>query len=195
MWWDSCQNQWWIFIGSGDRANPCKLGTRNRFYAIKDGNYGSTVLTERDLKRVSPIGSSYNPTTDTEYGWYISYRDFDSSATVNRSGEKTFCTPTVLHFPDGNADSLYFNTYQPESVGTCSSGSGKARLYRFDARTGGHNTTGQYIGAGIPTSPQVSVGMDGNAVMLIGISETGLPITIQLPTFIPKKVLRWREIK
>jgi type IV pilus assembly protein PilY1 len=190
--WDG--RRWWIFFGTGDRANVIKDSTVNRFYALIDSAW-TTPITEGDLKRVSTLG----PLTESEIvgpphykGWYIVFTDFNYTDTIgDRYGEKVASYATIL------LDTLVFTTFQPhELIDPCASSSGIARLYRIHYKMGSYAGTApsQIIGTGLPQAPRFVFGMSGEGLMIIN-----LPGEVQVwagaSLGIRRRILWWNEIQ
>ncbi len=178
--------QRWVYVGTGNRAEPCVETEDNCFFAVKDGDYGD-YLTTADMKKVSPDGA-YDP-AEPYSGWYVRFLDYG-----NGIGEKVYSSAVIV------ADTLYFTTFQPDASSSdpCESGSGVARLYKFHYVTGGFegDTPYEEIGAGIPQTPVVSTDMFGNTVLVISCGEGGITTITGAPgEGRPKRTIWWRDIK
>ena len=189
--WDG--KRFWIYFGTGDRANVTKDTTVNRFYAIIDSVW-STPITESDLKQVSDIANG--PLTETEIingtyrGWYYVFTDFNNTDSIgDRYGEKVTSYPTVL------MDTLIFTTFQPyELIDPCASSSGIARLYKIYYKSGDWNGTAPstIIGTGLPQSPRYSFDISGEGLEIINLP--GEIIVGPAPSLgIRRKILWWHE--
>ncbi|HEX7029975.1 MAG TPA: PilC/PilY family type IV pilus protein [Gammaproteobacteria bacterium] len=131
-----------IAIGSGNRANPLKTGTLDKFFSIRDP-YVLTVPPSYDYGIT--VGSLYDATdnvigqgTDTEKetaitalfnrnGWYIDLVDSSETAV----GEKALARATTF---DGT---IFFTTYTPVSAAQstgCAPSQGLARAYAVDVQ-------------------------------------------------------------
>jgi type IV pilus assembly protein PilY1 len=190
--WDG--RRWWIFFGTGDRANVTKDTTVNRFYALIDSAWANPI-TEADLKCISANG----PLTESEIigpphykGWYIKFKDFDFTDSIGaRYGEKVTSYSTVL------MDTLIFTTFQPfELIDPCASSSGIARLYKLHYKTGNYNGTApsMIIGTGLPQSPRFSFDISGEGYQIINLP--GQIIVTPAPNLgIRRRILWWNEIQ
>ena len=191
----------YVYIGSGDRENPNDTTVTNRFYAIRntwpETWNDNNPITDSDLSDETADvlqGTTSTPSGLTEQekadyrlnlasglGWFIE---------LENTGEKVVSTPLVYN------KVVYFTTFSPSVEGysaedLCSvgAGSGFARLYAVDYKTGeavfpsfdGDETTltkeDRYlsIGSGIPSDPVlvvtergafVAVGTEGGAVII-----------------------------
>jgi len=189
--WDG--RRWWLFFGTGDRANASKDDTKNRFYAIIDGDYDPPI-TEADLKHVPADG----PLTEPEIigppnykGWYLEYADFDNTDSIgNRDGEKTTSYAIVI------MDTLVFTTFQPhDNNNPCLTASGVGRLYKIYYKTGSYGTAtpSRIIGSGLPQAPRYSFSISGEGLEIINLP--GQVIVQQTPNIgIRRKLLWWQEI-
>ena len=187
--WDG--QRWWIYFGTGDRANAAKEGTENRFYAIIDSNY-SEPITEDDLKRVSIEGPfSGADLADGKKGWYVVFTDFDNTDSIGRrEGEKTTSSATVL------LDTLIFTTFQPHDINNpCLSSNGIARLYKMQYKTGNYANMApsQIIGRGVPQTPRYTFNLDGDGKKIINLP--GEVIIQDTPNIgLRRRLLWWAEV-
>ena len=166
-------------------AHPIfKENVNNRFYAVLDTTTvesGDYPLTEGDLKNAWTEGL-FNLSTDfpNRNGWFISYSD--SSSHVD---EKTVSQAVLL------ADTLIFSTFEPtESASLCNMGSGGAREYYCQYKTGGGRI--RNLGSGIPQAPRYSFSMDGEVLV---VHQTSDSILVETGTGYGtlKRVLKWKE--
>ena len=187
--WDG--RRWWLFFGTGDRANITKDNSVNRYYGIIDGDY-TNPLKEDTLKRISSLG----PLTEAEIqshqylGWYIVFTDFDNTDSMGvRDGEKVTSYGTVL------MDTLIFTTFQPHDINDpCVSASGIARLYKMYYKTGSYNGNrpSTIVGTGVPQSPRYSFNISGSGLEIINLP--GEVTVQQTPNIgIRRKLLWWHE--
>lgn len=183
----------YVFIGSGDREHPTDTAVTNRFYAVRN-TWPETwsddhPLTDSDLTNVTDDqlqGStlsneqkaSYRSSLLTAPGWYINFEN---------QGEKVVSTPLVYD------KVVYFTTFTPSSSSASGddpcysgSGSGTARLYALDYKSGeavfpgfsDGSTTGdknsllatkedrsKIIGSGIPSEPALVITEKGSFVV------------------------------
>lgn len=142
---------YWIFWGTGDKANPNTDGTQNRFFAVRDQN-PSDAYREGNLQEITS-GSFTSPTLN---GWYIKL-----------SGQERVVSDATVY--NGIA---FFTSYTPPSRGVNACGAtGTAALYGvammpvalqgklYEAGKGVFSEGGLRrieLGAGIPASPIVS---------------------------------------
>ncbi|MCD6569607.1 MAG: VWA domain-containing protein [Deltaproteobacteria bacterium] len=176
----------YVYIGTGDREDPQRTTVVNQFYAIKNTwpaiwDDSSDTLTPSDLVNVTSCILQDPTKTEAEKdavraalaagsGWYIN---------LENSGEKVVSSPLVFH------KVVYFTTFSP-SADTGSSddlcslgyGSGTARLYAIDYKTG--NAVFDFteddqltktdrsinIGSGIPSQPVIVVTKTGVHVIV-----------------------------
>ncbi len=154
----------WVYFGTGDIMNPRQATATDYFFAIKD-NDRDTTWTASDLTTLSSESSVYDP---TDNGWVI---------TLNTgSGEKMLADPTVFR------GVVYFTTYVPDQSTSLCEKSGKAMLYAVNYVTGagkftnketGEPIRAQEIGAGLPTSPIVSLRPGGGTDIYASTSSSG----------------------
>lgn len=110
----------WVYFGSGDKTDPTAPNAQEKFYAVKDTDR-STTWRLNNLKNITSSGSTYNPGTDTDNGWYIN---------ITGGGEKILSDPTIF---EGN---VYFTTYNPPSGGNPCEQGGESRIYTLNYLTG-----------------------------------------------------------
>jgi len=162
----------WLALGSGERMNltfPGIAGTtaeNNRFYVLRDRdpldkNNPTQIVGEPDLRNLTNLAACSDIT------------NFDGYFFIAQEGEK-FVTRT---------DIFSFVTLAASYIPTVSSdpcvSSGSAKLYAFkiycgqglfvDPAGGGTPSVSVDIGAGMPTSPQVTISSNG------GYSGSGQP--------------------
>ncbi len=72
----------YLFFGTGDRENPVTNTGTGKFYAIKDTDSSTTLLTESNLANLtSSINSTTGGTvTSTQFGWFIRFDSVASTA-------------------------------------------------------------------------------------------------------------------
>jgi Tfp pilus tip-associated adhesin PilY1 len=176
---------YWIFYGTGDRAHIFKENVNNRFYAILDtvtDESGPYPLTEDDDLKNIWLDDLFNLSTDfpDNNGWFISYAD-----SASHIDEKTVSQAILL------ADTLIFSTFVPtESSGICNIGTGGAREYYCQYKTGGGHI--RNLGSGIPQAPRYSFSMDGEVLI---VHQTSDSILVETGTGYGtlKRVLKWKE--
>ena len=175
----------WIFTGTGDRAHLMeKINSQNRFYAFVDND---TLVTEGDLKKISPSGSFDLSDLSTYKGWYIVFTDYTDTP---REGERLVTQPVV------GIDTVYFATFQPESVGPCASGSGTGRIYKMHWLSGtfAGEIPSEVVGKGLPTV-DLSVDMNGDIILTLSSSEGSIERRKVGKASPPlgKEILWWKE--
>jgi type IV pilus assembly protein PilY1 len=156
---DQYQN-FWVYVGTGDKTNPLETSTVNRVYAIKDSDRSTTY----NIGNLMDISSSvYDPTSTTYHGWYIN---------LPGTGEKLFSAPVVYD------QKIYFTTYTPTN-NPCDQ-NGYAKLYIINYLTGqglitagsntgytGSGTAGgvrwESIGQGTPSGAVISINPYGGS--------------------------------
>jgi type IV pilus assembly protein PilY1 len=98
-----------VFMGTGDREDPCNAISSDRIYCVKD-THSSTTLTESDLIDVTDSTSTL-PDLDVDQGWYI----------ILAPGEKVLSEGVVF------LKTYYITTFLPGEGGT---------LYALNYKTG-----------------------------------------------------------
>lgn len=171
----------WLFYGTGDRAKIFKTPTDNRFYAIVDDMTGSVMLTEDSLKSVWTDGAFDFPDDLSTYsGWYVRFAD-----SSNHVDEKVVSQASLF------LDTLTFVTFEPsEPSGDCNIGSGGAREYSYNFRTG--NGRFKNMGSGIPQAPRYSFDQSGGGYV---VHQTSDSLWVESVTGLGtlKRVLQWKE--
>ncbi|OGQ98935.1 MAG: hypothetical protein A2505_03360 [Deltaproteobacteria bacterium RIFOXYD12_FULL_55_16] len=129
-----------VFIGSGDRENPCHWYTLDEIYAIRDDHSllptttpPPAAWTRSDLSDITVV--SLDP---AKKGWLRSLA----------SGEKVLAESTVF------AGILYFTTFTPNND-LCVPG-GAASIYGLLYKTGAIEVN-EVIGGGIPSRPVIVI--------------------------------------
>jgi hypothetical protein len=189
--WDG--RRWWIFFGTGDRANASKEGTINRYYAIVDSSYAEP-LTEDTLKNIPNEGplTELDLVSNKYRGWYFLFTDFDNTDSIGkRLGEKVTSFATVL------MDTLIFTTFQPyDKNDACVNANGIARLYKVHYKMGSYNGTApsRIVGSGLPQAPRYSFTISGEGMQIINLP--GEVIVLPAPNLgIRRRLLWWHEIQ
>ncbi len=141
-----------VFIGSGNKADPCATTSEDRIYAIKD-IHSDITLTENDLVDVTSSGLTpnlENPESDVDengridMGWFIRLQ----------GGEKILSKPLVFN------KVLYFTTFRPGPDG------GTGKIYALEHKTGEPALFGsgadlvrsQVAGKSLPSIPVMFIG-------------------------------------
>jgi hypothetical protein len=181
----------WIYWGTGDKVNPVDTTVRNKFFAMKDGDFTST-WTLSDLEN---IDSSTYTDTSAKRGFYINF---------STGGEKMLYDPTVY----GGA--VYFTTYLPDQSGDPCSQAGTSYLWGINYLTGagviptgtsGATARSKYLGIGMASGVVVSLrpGTSGLADIYVTIGGgTAAGATVTNPYSPPgtasmTNILYWRD--
>lgn len=187
----------WYAFGTGERNNikwegiPPNADENNRMYAIRDldpfevQTPARPTLTEADLTDISTTQACTSIMTP---GYYFKLAD----------GEKIVTNVEIF------AGYVLAGSFTPANTGDPCTSKGTGVLYVFDVECGGGYFTdpagnpqrGEGMGEGMPTDPQVSVGVDGKD-NIVFIEKSGADLeSIQAPD-VPagaKTLLYWREI-
>ncbi len=187
----------WLAIGSGERGNIGFEGIagedeNNRFYVFLERDPFETIvpaystLAEADL---TDLSNTQACTSITDPGYFFKLAD----------GEKIVTNTEIF------ARIVLAGTFTPTNTGNPCTSKGVGTLYAFRVDCGGGYftdgggapTRSFDIGEGMPTDPQVSVGVDGKD-NLVFIEKSGADLeSISAPT-IPnnaKTLLYWREVR
>jgi type IV pilus assembly protein PilY1 len=181
-----------VAIGSGYRAHPLSMETLDRIYIINDidalNGTATLAATPSDLENVTDLAVYEDPSfTIPERGWRID---------LTGKGEKVMSSAVIS---DGK---VFFTTYLPESafINKCQRVVGSSRLYAMNILDGrpvqDFNNDGtldrftDLILPGLPPSPQLLLGPDGQQVLLIGTSAEDIGTSTALG--LRKK--RWFEV-
>ncbi|RKZ23387.1 hypothetical protein DRQ23_03170 [bacterium] len=178
----------WLLFGTGDRANPFREGTENRFYAVIDTTPSSgSYITESQLKRVSNSGVLQPTEIMHPYrGWYVVFDDYAG----DHDGEKVVTYATVF------IDTIMFMTFTPTEVATndsCAMSTGTARLYKYLVNSGwAYAQPWEDVGGGIPQAPRFNFSMDGEGLEVIQTSDSLIVKQTQSLGSL-RKILWWKE--
>jgi Tfp pilus tip-associated adhesin PilY1 len=156
-----------LFIGSGDREDPCNTDTYDALYAIKDNHDDSSPFKPFELGALinadtTAIGYT-PPNLSVDNGWYLRLPQ----------GEKALAESIVFY------KILYATTFLPNDD-PCTPG-GYAKLYALDYLTGtpaidfngdGNKDTGFVIGGGIPSKPVIIITETGKTKLLVSVGST-----------------------
>jgi len=186
----------WVYFGTGDREHPNDLSNpAERFYGVKDNGAGNYPRSETDLLDVTS-SNTFNPTSKD--GWYIILEKI-----TGQKSEKVLAKPVVFN------KLVYFTTYAYTTAANPCSVPGEAKLYIVEYLSGGgalevddlvdlegspSQQRSKTIGAGAPSQPVITVGMNGRASVTI-VTTSGQ--IFSAPIFAPsksKQILYWREI-
>jgi type IV pilus assembly protein PilY1 len=97
-----------VFMGTGDREDPCNPISSDRIYSVKD-THASTTLTESDLIDVTDSTTTPLPDLDNDQGWYIRLAEGEK---VLSEGVVFFKTYYVTTFLPGQGGALYALNYK-----------------------------------------------------------------------------------
>ncbi|MBN1233580.1 MAG: VWA domain-containing protein [Candidatus Coatesbacteria bacterium] len=150
----------WGYLGSGDKEDPLDTLRQNYFYAIKD------VITRYNANTVIAESSLGNAGAANANGWRYMFKAITGETNSKHKGEKVLGKAIVFN------GVVYFTTYTPDNITTCTKGAGIARLYGLDFQTGSGklgtaNKIGEVIGSGVPSPPSLSIGPDGARIMVM----------------------------
>ena len=166
--------QLWLAFGTGERRSLAFEGVtgtdkeNNRYYVVSDADpYEFSALPTLEESDLMDLTSDEDGANVTGRGFFFKIGD----------GEK-FVTNTEIF-----AGHVIAGTFKPEDTGDPCTSRGSGTLYVFDLLTGegyfddggGNPTRGLDIGAGLPTDPQVSVGVGGEDNKVI-IEKSGTDI-------------------
>ena len=142
---------YWIFWGTGDKANPNNNGPQNRFFALRDQNPPGT-FTDANLQDISSATFTNSAGTN---GWFI-----------NLNGQERVLSDATVY-----RGIVFFSTYTPPSGGNLCGATGSGALYGvammsvsivgkvYDPGMGVFSNFGQRridLALGIPSAPVVS---------------------------------------
>jgi len=198
----------YLYFGTGNQESPVSDGQAGKFYAVKDTDASTALITEGNLADLTPnLGTGTG--TATEYGWFIDLLNVPAAAktasadTYTHAGEKVLSDPVVFY------NNVFFTTYTPDASNPCSGG-GIARVYgvnMLNATSGmasltalGETSTSKvsyhvYAGSegGIPSSPSLSIYPSGQSSIFVGFSTGAVKeIKIESPPQM-KTIKSWKE--
>ena len=198
----------YLYFGTGNQESPVSDGQAGKFYAVKDTDSSTALITEGSLADLSSnLGTDTNAAT--QYGWLINLTSIPAAAktasadTYTHQGEKVLSDPVVFF------NNVYFTTFTPDATNPCSGG-GIARVYginMLNATSGlaaltalGETSTSKvsyhvYAGSegGIPSSPSLSIYPSGQSSIFVGFSTgTMTEIKIESPSNM-KEIKSWKE--
>jgi len=146
------QNDYWVFWGTGDKANPNNEGPQNKFLAIRDQN-PTSAHTLSNLQNITSIPAF---TETARNGWYINFT----------GQERVLSDATVFN------GIVFFTSYTPPSTEDLCGATGTGALYgiammpisigpgAYDPGKGVFSEAGQRkidLGSGIPSAPIISL--------------------------------------
>ena len=166
-----------VFMGTGDREDPCNPISSDRIYSVKD-THTSTTLTESDLIDVTDSASTL-PDLNIHQGWYIRLAE----------GEKVLSEGVVF------LKTYYVATFSPIMGGT---------LYALNYKTGVSRSLPRQIG-GLISKPVVVINKAGHKLLASvdrinpgeGGSESAGPGILAIEPSAPPNnffYLWWREL-
>jgi len=126
-----------VFMGTGDREDPCNPISSDRIYSVKD-THASTTLAESDLIDVTDSTSTL-PDLNIHQGWYIQLA----------KGEKVLSEGVVF------LKTYYVTTFSPIKGGT---------LYALNYKTGVSRSLPRQIG-GLISKPVVVINKAGHKLL------------------------------
>jgi Tfp pilus tip-associated adhesin PilY1 len=157
-------SQLWVLWGTGNRMEPMKTGETDRFFAVKDKDF-TTTLTKDDLEKVlATAGSSYQ---GTKSGWYME---------LPSNGEKVLYDSTVF------AGMALFTTYTPTTgADPCETG-GFGKFYALAMMPITIDGVTYNAGAGLMSKPANQASKDGGEKsMNVGKGMPTSPLVSQRP--------------
>jgi type IV pilus assembly protein PilY1 len=147
------QNYYWVFWGTGDKANPNNAGLQNKFLAIRDQN-PTSAYAPSNLQDLTNPNTTFNGTTYN--GWYI-----------NLSGQERVLSDAAVF-----GGIALFTSYTPSTENPCGA-TGSAALYgiammpiaigegTYDPGEGvfswSLNPRKVPLGTGVPSAPIISL--------------------------------------
>jgi len=198
----------YLFFGTGNQEFPVSDGGTGKFYAIKDTDTSTTLLTESNLANLSSSITSLTGGTvgSTQSGWFINFTSVPSTAndTNTHSAEKVLSDPVIFF------NNVFFTTFTPDASNPCSGG-GIARVYGLQMLNAGAGLTAiaalgetsaskvpyhVYTGSqgGIPSSPSLSIYPSGQSSIFVGFSTGSIQeIKIESPLNM-KSIKSWKEM-
>jgi type IV pilus assembly protein PilY1 len=162
---------YWVFWGTGDKANPNIVGAQNKFFAVRDDN-PSVSYTLSNLQNITSLGTFSAPEAK---GWF-----------VNLDGQERVLSDSTVY-----KGIVLFTTYTPPAGANLCGATGRAALYGiammpvsimgeiYEPGKGVFSQAGQRridLGTGIPSAPVVSQkpldgsGRGGTPDVFVGVS-------------------------
>jgi type IV pilus assembly protein PilY1 len=187
------QQNFWVYWGTGNKETPKDTATHDTIFAMKD-NDRSTTYAIGNLKNVTNCTGAVAcySSADTQDGFYIN---------LSGTGEKMLADPTVF------GGVVYITTYTPPTGGgdLCLQG-GTASLYALLYTSGngafGGSARSMSLGAGIASSPLISMKPGGSTIGDIYITLSGgggIAASTQRVNFNPPglsnrvNILNWKD--
>jgi len=97
-----------VFMGTGDREDPCNTSSSDRIYSVKD-THASTTLTESDLIDVTE-STAMLPDFNIHQGWYIRLAEGEKVLSEGVVFLKTYYVTTFLPGQGGKLYALNYKT-------------------------------------------------------------------------------------
>jgi type IV pilus assembly protein PilY1 len=97
-----------VFMGTGDREDPCNTSSSDRIYSVKD-THASTTLTESDLIDVTEP-TAMLPDFNIHQGWYIRLAEGEKVLSEGVVFLKTYYVTTFLPGQGGKLYALNYKT-------------------------------------------------------------------------------------
>ncbi len=183
----------WVYFGTGDREDPNKKNSKERFYAVQDGGSGTYPLQEANQDDVTSKNTFTQVTTKN--GWFIQLNE----------GEKVLARPAVFN------RLVYFTTYTPETTALCAAAGGsKEYIVEYLSGGGAFNVDemsdilnppkdfvykrSQAIGSGAPSAPVITVNRKGKASVIIGTTSGQISSGGAFSRSSNAEILLWREV-
>jgi type IV pilus assembly protein PilY1 len=161
-----------VFMGTGDREDPCNTATTDMFYVVKD-DHVVTALDETHLVDVTDPAAAVPDLDDAtgdvdlnsiyDKGWYIQLA----------AGEKVLAENTVFY------KTVYMTTFTPNNDPCLPGGVGK--LYAMEYKTGaavidfdqdGGTERSTDIGGGIPSKVVTVITDTGGTKLFVSVGST-----------------------
>lgn len=200
----------YLFFGTGNQESPISDGGTGKFYAVKDLDSWTSLISEGSLDNVtSNLGTG--TVVPGQYGWYVDLTGVVNS-TANTVDTYTHHAEKVLSDPVVFNNNVFFTTFTPNPADPCNGG-GIARVYginMYNATSGlaamagkGQKPSGDKVGyyvysgnpeGGIPSSPSLSIYPSGQSSIFIGFSTGAIKeIKIDSPLHM-KNIKSWKEV-
>jgi type IV pilus assembly protein PilY1 len=188
----------WVFFGTGDREDPLKKNTHDRFYAVKDDDARGTTDPKKEgypysEKDLTDVTSNNTYTQDAlKKGWFIQLE----------KGEKVLARPMVYN------RIVYFTTYTHTDPDLCKV-AGTGKLYSVEYQSGGGAagfTDAMYAagtasdrsvvttGSGLPSAPVITISTTGVASVIVGTVSGQIMSKNAFSPARENEILYWREV-
>jgi type IV pilus assembly protein PilY1 len=201
----------YLFFGTGNQESPVSDGGTGKFYAIKDTDSSTGLLTESNLANLSLSVTSLTGGTvgPSQSGWLVDFATPNFAAALTNDSNSHFAEK-VLSDPVVFFNNVFFTTFTPDASNPCGGG-GIARVYGLQMQNAGAGLAAiaglgetsaskvpyhVYTGTegGIPSSPSLSIYPSGQSSIFVGFSTGSIQeIKIESPTQM-KSIKSWKEI-